>query len=136
MTEAPIVGTAEEEARGLRTLGRSLASRVAHEHPTLVFTLAYLSLTVVGLIYDLWFYSYFRINILDYSETGDFLLAAIRNPLVIILSMLPAGMLLIGIRVRELAIRKSATHNTAHPRRVASIVERFHLRTHFRAAWH
>ena len=68
----------------LRTASKSVAGKVIREHPTLVLTLAYLGLTAVGMIHDLWFYRYFQINILDYSETGDFLLAAMRNPLVII----------------------------------------------------
>ena len=96
-----------DNERGLRTLGRSVASRVAHEHPTLVFTLGYFALTAVGMIYDLWFFFYFKINILDYSETGDFLLAAIRNPLVILLSILPVGFLFLGLRLRDVATRKS-----------------------------
>jgi hypothetical protein len=106
VTEADDLEGIERE-RGVRVLGRSLASRIAHEHPTLVFTLAYLALTAVGLIYDLWFFFYFKINILDYSETSDFLLAAIRNPLVILLSMLPVGILLFGLQVREVVTRKS-----------------------------
>jgi hypothetical protein len=88
-----------------------MASRIAHEHPTLVFTLVYFALTGVGLIYDLWFFFYFKINILDYSETGDFLLAAIRNPLVILLAMLPLGILSIGVQLREVASRKSPRYD-------------------------
>ncbi len=78
-----------------------------------MFTLGYLGLTLVGLIYDLWFYFYFRINILDYSETGDFLLAAIRNPLVIILSMLPL-LLLLGMQKLRLAARARSKRYDAY----------------------
>ena len=95
----------------LRTLGKSVAARLAREHPTLVLTLAYLGLTFVGMIHDLWFYFYFRVNILDFSETSDFLLAAIRNPLVIILSMLPIVILLFLQRMRETAAKKSAWYS-------------------------
>ena len=96
----------------LRALGKSLLARMAREHPTLLLTLGYLGLTFVGMIHDLWFYFYFRINILDFSETSDFLLAAIRNPLVIILSMLPVLMLLGFQRMRDTASRKSAWYES------------------------
>ena len=59
------------------------------EHSGLVLTAGYLALTLIGLIYELWFFMYFRINILEYVETSDFLLAALRTPLVILLSLLP-----------------------------------------------
>lgn len=110
-----------ERERGLRILGRSVASRIAHDHPTLVFTLSYFALTAVGLIYDLWFFFYFKINILDYSETSDFLLAAIRNPLVILLSMLPIGMLLVGARIREVATKKSARYDAYRKKYVDTV---------------
>jgi len=86
---------------------RTLGAVVAKESPTLLFTLLYLALTFVGLVHDWWFYRYFRINILEFSETSDFLLAAIRNPLVIILSLLPIALLRLGQSVRETAIRTS-----------------------------
>ena len=100
-----------ERERGLRNLGRSVVSKIAHEHPTLVFTLVYFALTAVGMVYDLWFFFYFKINILDYSETSDFLLAAIRNPLVILLSLIPVGILALGVRLREVATRKSSWYD-------------------------
>ena len=103
----------------LRALGKSLAGRLAREHPTLVLTLAYLALTFVGMIHDLWYYFYFRVNILDFSETSDFLLAAIRNPLVIVLSMLPIGILLGVQRLRDTATAKSAWYEK-HRRKYAS----------------
>ncbi len=95
----------------LRSLGKSAFERLAREHPTLMLTLIYLGLTFVGLIYDLWFYAYFKINILDYSETSDFLLSAVRNPLVIVLSLLPI-LLLLGLqKLRKAARAKSARYD-------------------------
>jgi hypothetical protein len=95
----------------LKDLSRNVAWVLAREHPTLGLTLAYLALTFVGMIHDLWFYFYFKINILDFSETSDFLLAAIRNPLVIILSLLPIALLFGVQRVRETARKKSARYD-------------------------
>jgi len=95
----------------LREVGKKVAWVAAREHPTLVLTLIYLGLTFVGLIHDLWFYRYFNINILDFSETSDFLLAAIRNPAAVLLSMLPIAILMGFRRLRETAIRKSAWYD-------------------------
>ena len=59
------------------------------EHPGLLLTAGYFVLTLVGLIYEFWLYRSFRINIVDWAETTDFLLGAVRTPLVILLSLLP-----------------------------------------------
>lgn len=91
----------------LRTVGLNLFVNASRAHPTLVLTLAYLALTFVGMLHDLWFYFYFRINILDFSDTSDFLLAAIRNPLVIVLSLIPIGILLFFQQARQTARQKS-----------------------------
>lgn len=68
---------------------RTAWAGLVREHPGLLLTAGYLALTIIGLIYELWFFMYFRINILEYVETSDFLLAALRTPLVILLSLLP-----------------------------------------------
>jgi hypothetical protein len=91
----------------IREVGKSFGAAVAREHPTLLLTFVYLALTFVGMTHDWWFYRYFKINILDFSETSDFLLAAIRNPLVIVLSILPVGLVYLLQRFREVAIRRS-----------------------------
>jgi hypothetical protein len=96
-----------QEHPKFREVGKKVAWIAAREHPTLVLTLFYLGLTFVGLIHDLWFYRYFNINILDFSESSDFLLAGIRNPAAVILSMLPIAILVLIGRLRETAIRKS-----------------------------
>lgn len=95
----------------LKDLSRNVAWVLAREHPTLGLTLLYLALTFVGMIHDLWFYLYFKINILDFSETSDFLLAAIRNPLVILLSLLPVALLFALQRARVTARNKSARYD-------------------------
>ena len=106
---------------GIRELGKSLFSKIAREHPTLLLTLIYLALTFVGMIHDLWFYLYFKINILDYSETSDFLLAAIRNPLVIILSILPLGLAFLVQRSTEAVRRRAKDWEEKERKRRASV---------------
>ena len=102
------------EPKELETLQKDTSARrpamsgfkqIAREHPTLLLTMSYLALTAVGLVYDAWLYAYFRINVVEYSETSDFLLAAVRTPLVIILSILPV-LILAAIRRLRLWARK------------------------------
>jgi len=77
---------------------RSAWAGLVREHPGLLLTAGYLLLTAVGLGYELWFFMYFGINILEYVETSDFLLAALRTPLVVVLAVLPV--LLVWLLVR------------------------------------
>lgn len=74
---------------------------LVREHPGLLLTAGYLVLTVVGLGYELWFFQAFQINILEYVETSDFLLGALRTPLVIVLALLPVPMFWYSIRFNE-----------------------------------
>jgi hypothetical protein len=50
------------------------------ENYTPVFGLLYVYSTGIGIVYSYLIYSKFGINIFDYSEIGDFLLAAIKYP--------------------------------------------------------
>lgn len=64
-------------------------------HPGLLITAGYLVITAIGLVYDARLYAEFRISIAEYAETSDFLLAAARAPLIILLSLLPLPLLLV-----------------------------------------
>ena len=64
-------------------------------HPGLLITAGYLMITAIGLVYDARLYAEFRISIAEYAETSDFLLAAARAPLIILLSLLPLPLLLV-----------------------------------------
>ncbi len=80
---------------------RSAWTGLVREHPGLLLTAGYLLLTLVGLGYELWFFMYFRLNILEYVETTDFLFAALRTPLVIILALLPLPVVWLLTRINE-----------------------------------
>lgn len=64
-------------------------TQLAREHPGLLLTAAYLILTLAGLSYEFWLFLEFRITIAEYVETSDFLLAAVRTPMLIVLAALP-----------------------------------------------
>lgn len=78
---------------------RSAWAGLVREHPGLLLTAGYLVLTFTGLSYELWFFRYFRINILEYVETSDFLLAALRTPLVIVLALAPLLLVWLFLRL-------------------------------------
>src|SRR5215207_9949106 len=50
------------------------------DNPTLVLSLLYLYASAIGMGYSAVLYGRFGINIIDYSEISDFLLAAFKNP--------------------------------------------------------
>ena len=56
------------------------------KNPTFALTLSYVYITAVGLVYSAVLYGSFGINILDYSEIADFLLAAFKNPITLFYS--------------------------------------------------
>ena len=56
------------------------------DNPTLALTLLYLYVTAVGMLYAAVLYGRFGINIFDYSEIPDFLLAAFKNPIVLLVT--------------------------------------------------
>lgn len=68
---------------------RDRLREILREQPALLLTISYLMLTSLGLGYQFAFFLQFRVNILDYAEISDFLLAAIREPAVLVLGLAP-----------------------------------------------
>lgn len=52
----------------------------AKENPTMILTLCYVLITVIGTGYSFFFYREFDINIIKFADLSDFLLAAILEP--------------------------------------------------------
>lgn len=52
---------------------------VLKQHPAIFFTIAYIYITLIGIIYSFVLYNRFGINIFDYAELNDFLLAAFKD---------------------------------------------------------
>lgn len=69
--------------------------KLLKREPALSLSLAYLFLTAVGITYDWWFYLFFGVNILEYADFTDFLLAAVREPLVMVFTVLSAVIILL-----------------------------------------
>jgi hypothetical protein len=90
---------------------RGPLERILDQHPGVVLTAAYLLLTAVGITFEFWLFQRFGINVLDYSETSDFLMAVIREPLVIVLSVLPLPVLWLYLRANRWLRARSARYD-------------------------
>jgi len=60
--------------------GLSAAISFFREHPAIVGTLLYLQVNAVGVIFSWVLFRNFGINVFDFAEANDFLLAAFREP--------------------------------------------------------
>lgn len=69
------------------------ALRRMRREPALLFSSAYLLVSLLGLWCSYWFYRGFELSILDYMQPSDFLVAGIRDPAYVLL--LAMGVLLV-----------------------------------------
>ena len=65
------------------------------EHVGTALTVGYLILVAVGMFHSVLGYRHFGVNILDYAEASDFLLAPFRDPMVLLVTVVP-GVLALG----------------------------------------
>lgn len=71
---------------------------LAVEHLGLAITMAYLALAGLGMLHRALVFSRFRINVLDYAEPSDFLMAALRDPLIVLVCIAPIPVLALYYR--------------------------------------
>ena len=62
---------------------------LARDHSGLALTALYLLLIAIGMMYEWWLFRRFNIDILLYAQAQDFLLVPFREPLVVIIALLP-----------------------------------------------
>lgn len=105
---------------------RPWVRRLVQDHPGALLTVLYLVLTSVGLVYTYAYYARFRVNVLDYADTSDFLLAALREPLAILLALLPALAILVIVRVHRVVLPRSARYQAFFERREAVNERRYY----------
>jgi hypothetical protein len=68
------------------------------EHLALGLTLAYLFLATIGMLHRGLVLLFFRINLLDYAEPSDLLLSALRDPLIVLVSIAPIPLVALYFR--------------------------------------
>ena len=69
------------------------------ENLGLSLTLGYLFLTALGMFHRALVFYMFRINVFDYAEPSDFLLAALRDPLIILACVAPIPLVSLYFRL-------------------------------------
>lgn len=59
------------------------------EHAGVMLTLGYIGLIMIGLLHESWVLLFFRVNILQYADPSDFVLAPARDPLLTVATIVP-----------------------------------------------
>jgi Ca2+/Na+ antiporter len=117
MTEQPKQEETEEETGAQQneesddSWWGSKVKEFFRDNPTLVLSLLYLYVTAMGLPYSAALYARFGINILDYSEISDFLLAAFKYPLVFLWTGLTGFLLFAYLGYEAAALKTQARRN-------------------------
>lgn len=94
----------------------SILTRLLVRHAGLIVTLGYAFLAVVGMVFNFFYFAAFGINVLEYSEPSDFIVAAVQSPVVILLCILPAFVIWLVVLLRRGARRRFARYD-AYARR-------------------
>ena len=81
------------------------------ENLGLGLTLGYLFLTGLGMLHRALVFLRFRINVFDYAEPSDFLLAALRDPVLIIACVAPIPVVALYFRISYALQRRSKKSN-------------------------
>ena len=90
----------EADSGRLRRVGGFVA-----RHEGIAFTLAYLGLATIGMVHLAGFYAEFHVNVLEFADVSDFLLAPVRDPLVVLVSIAPLAVFAVLNALNRLAAR-------------------------------
>ncbi|AWH26208.1 hypothetical protein [Stenotrophomonas sp. YAU14D1_LEIMI4_1] len=92
------------------------ALRRMRREPALLFTVAYLLVSLPGLWCSFWFYQGFELSILDYMQPSDFLVAGMRDPVYVLLLLLGVLLVLLVSWPDTLRARNAAKLQTLRQR--------------------
>ncbi len=95
------IAQGNEEATPLR----DRVGRFLYDNPTFALTLIYIDLSGIGLLYAFLFYRQLGVQILDFTEVGDFLLIAFRFPIVILVALLSQAIALVFLALTSVVQR-------------------------------
>ena len=74
---------------------RGRISSLFNEHPALILTVIYVAASTVGMVYSWSYLRHFGINVFNYAQIGDFLLASLKEPFTWLLVILAIILILI-----------------------------------------
>lgn len=106
--------------------------RRMRREPALLFSVAYLLVSALGLWSSFWFYRGFELSILDYMQPSDFLVAGIRDPAYVLLLALGLLVVLVASWPETLRMRNAAKLEQLRGR---SWIWRVLLRRSFLTSW-
>jgi hypothetical protein len=95
-----------------------LQRTLLNEHTGVMLTLGYLALITIGILHESFVFLLFRVNILQYADPSDFVLAPLRDPLVIAATVAPLAAAWLYIRFMTQAAAKIAAMRK-QPRKVS-----------------
>jgi len=109
-----ILAQQDRERREQEWLPRTL--RYLSANPSLVLTIGYIYLTTFGLTYKWSLYYSFEVNLFEYAEAGDFLLAGLEQPSAMLnaLVALITGLIIVFGNLRDLLRRMSPIGRKLH----------------------
>lgn len=64
-----------------------MSKELFRQHPALIVSLGYIITSLIGMMFSWQFFKNFDVNIFDYAEITDFLMAALREPMSIVLAL-------------------------------------------------
>ena len=94
-----------------------LRRTLLNEHTGVMLTLGYLALIAIGILHESWVFVYFRVNILQFADPSDFVLAPLRDPLVIAATVAPLAGAWLYVRFMTQAAAKIAAKRKQPPKR-------------------
>jgi hypothetical protein len=77
---------AEPDIKNDKADERTVASTLLQDNPGLVLTLCYVSISMLGMLFSWSLFSEFDVNIFNFTEASDFLLAALREPMTFVMA--------------------------------------------------
>lgn len=98
-----------------------LVMGVFRDHPGLLGTLIYVQISSVGIVYIWALFSEFDINVFDFAEAHDFLLAAFKEPLSFFMAVLTV-LLLVGQTMFMRWLRKKRGRRVDTPIYITALV--------------
>ena len=78
------------------------------KNPTLLLTASYLLVSGLGLLYEFVLFSEFGINVLDYSDPADFILAAFKRPQALLSSLIIVATIVIYRAIANYARKRKS----------------------------
>ena len=101
-SEFAVMGSGERRVPPeARQTARSMVRAFIKARPGLALMVAYIVVTLVARFDDVWFYQLFGINLFNYSDPQDVLLAALRHSVVAAFFVVPALIVLVAARLRD-----------------------------------